>query len=152
MWLSEDLFKQIVTSTPLVSIDLIVKNPQGQVLLGQRQNRPAQGFWFVPGGRVLKNESLDSAFKRLSQIELGMSFTRNQAQFLGVYQHFYTDSVFGCGENQPSTHYIVLAYQIENCIEFSLHSNEQHQIFQWHTIDQLLVDTAVHSYTKDYFK
>ena len=30
------LFKTVVASTPLVSIDLIVCNAQGQVLLGQR--------------------------------------------------------------------------------------------------------------------
>jgi colanic acid biosynthesis protein WcaH len=43
-------FKKIVESTPLISIDLVVRNDQGSVLLGKRTNRPAQNFWFVPGG------------------------------------------------------------------------------------------------------
>ena len=43
-----ETFKTVVASTPLVSIDLIVRNRQGQVLLGLRTNRPAQGGWFVP--------------------------------------------------------------------------------------------------------
>ncbi|MBJ6922853.1 GDP-mannose mannosyl hydrolase, partial [Vibrio cholerae] len=46
--LDELTFKTVVASTPLVSMDLIVRNRYGQVLLGLRTNRPAQGFWFVP--------------------------------------------------------------------------------------------------------
>ena len=63
--LTQDTFKTIVASTPLISIDLLVLDPQNNVLLGKRVNRPAQGFWFVPGGRVLKDESIEQAFIRL---------------------------------------------------------------------------------------
>ena len=60
MFLDKNTFSTVIASTPLVPIDLVVKNHQSQVLLGQRLNRPAQGFWFVPGGRILKNEFLDA--------------------------------------------------------------------------------------------
>ncbi len=50
-WLDRDTFKTIIDTTPLVSIDLLLRNAQGQILVGKRVNRPAQGFWFVPGGR-----------------------------------------------------------------------------------------------------
>jgi colanic acid biosynthesis protein WcaH len=65
-------FKTVIDSTPLISIDLVVRDGEGRVLLGQRLNRPAQGFWFVPGGRILKSESLSSAFRRLTLDELGI--------------------------------------------------------------------------------
>lgn len=52
MFLSQEDFATVVRSTPLISIDLIVENERGEFLLGKRTNRPAQGFWFVPGGRV----------------------------------------------------------------------------------------------------
>src|SRR5687767_7562775 len=45
MRLDDDKFLKIIEATPLVSIDLIIRNAQGQVLLGKRLNRPAQGFW-----------------------------------------------------------------------------------------------------------
>jgi colanic acid biosynthesis protein WcaH len=35
-----------------VSIDLIVRDADGRVLLGLRNNRPARDWWFVPGGIV----------------------------------------------------------------------------------------------------
>jgi colanic acid biosynthesis protein WcaH len=87
MKLSSIDFKTIVKSTPLVSIDLIVRDSEGNGLLGKRTNRPAQGFCFVPDGRVLKDESFDYAFKRLIQEELGLNsveskFKRDLSAFL----------------------------------------------------------------------
>ncbi|WP_156484218.1 NUDIX domain-containing protein, partial [Kluyvera intermedia] len=73
MFLSQQAFATVVESTPLISIDLIVENEQGEILLGKRTNRPAQGYWFVPGGRVQKDESLADAFARLTEAELGLS-------------------------------------------------------------------------------
>ena len=84
MWLSNELFRSVVDSTPLISIDLVVLNSKGECLLGQRLNRPAQGNWFVPGGRILKNETLDAAFNRLTLEELGKVSARSDARLLGV--------------------------------------------------------------------
>jgi colanic acid biosynthesis protein WcaH len=61
VFLDKELFSTVIESTPLISIDLVVKNNLGQTLLGQRLNKPAKGFWFVPGGRILKDESLATA-------------------------------------------------------------------------------------------
>ena len=61
MFLARDDFAQVLRHTPLVSIDLIVRDRDRRVLLGVRVNRPAQGSWFVPGGRIYKYESLDAA-------------------------------------------------------------------------------------------
>ncbi len=48
------VFLKVIDAAPLVTIDLIIRNPKSDVLLGKRLNRPAQGFWFVPGGRIRK--------------------------------------------------------------------------------------------------
>jgi colanic acid biosynthesis protein WcaH len=40
MFLSENTFETVIASTPLISIDLVVKNSQGQYLLGYRNNKP----------------------------------------------------------------------------------------------------------------
>ncbi|HVL76288.1 MAG TPA: NUDIX domain-containing protein, partial [Noviherbaspirillum sp.] len=61
-----DTFGRIVAATPLVSIDLVLTNERGQVLLGYRSNRPAQHCWFVPGGRIRKDESLEEAWGRIA--------------------------------------------------------------------------------------
>lgn len=145
MWLPDETFKSVIQHTPLISIDLIVRNEQGEVLLGKRVNAPAKGYWFVPGGRVRKNETLDDAFVRLVREELGIesSITRADAKFLGVFEHFYNDCVFG---NDVSTHYIVLGYQlyIKNLI---ILNNKQHCRLKWNRFDSI----CVHDYIKLYF-
>ncbi len=60
-YLSAADFSTVIRSTPLVSIDLILTRPDGAVLVGRRQNEPAKAYWFVPGGRIRKDERLDAA-------------------------------------------------------------------------------------------
>lgn len=44
MWLPDETFKSIIQHTPLISIDLIVRNEAGEVLLGKRVNAPAKCY------------------------------------------------------------------------------------------------------------
>lgn len=147
MFLSREVFTTVLGSTPLVSIDLVVQNPQGQILLGERKYRPAQGFWFVPGGRILKNESLADAFDRLTLNELGQAFSITDASLQGPYDHFYNDSVFG---DAPSTHYVAIAYQLRVSTLPNL-PEQQHSNFCWFNVEELLANTQVHQNTKAYF-
>jgi len=151
MWLADETFKGIIQHTPLISIDLIVRNEAGEVLLGKRVNAPAKGDWFVPGGRVLKNETLDSAFIRLLKDELGVEsrITRADAKFLGVFEHFYDDCVFGDG---VSTHYVVLAYElILKKVFFELLPYSQHREFEWISKSCAVILVDIHPYTHNYF-
>ena len=94
MYLTKETFQTVIASTPLISIDLVVRNLAGDYLVGFRNNRPAQGYWFVPGGRILKDESKDTAFTRLVKAELGVDAVIADATFKDVYEHFYDDCVF----------------------------------------------------------
>ncbi|RLL35845.1 GDP-mannose mannosyl hydrolase [Acinetobacter cumulans] len=148
MWLPNETFKSVIQHTPLISIDLIVRNEQGEVLLGNRVNAPAKGYWFVPGGRVRKNETLDNAFVRLVREELGIEsgVTRADAKFLGVFEHFYDDCVF---EKNISTHYIVLGYEI--FVKNKIRKYKQHSAYIWETENQLKLNKEVNYFTKSYF-
>ncbi|OOE56166.1 GDP-mannose mannosyl hydrolase [Salinivibrio sp. ML323] len=146
--LETELFKTVVAATPLISMDLIVRNTNGQILLGLRNNRPAQGYWFVPGGRIAKDETFTQAFSRLTAIELGHERSIEEATFLGPYQHFYVDNFSG---NAFSTHYVVLGYQLTLDLDLSALPNEQHQGYQWWSEADLLQSDHVHVNTKAYF-
>jgi colanic acid biosynthesis protein WcaH len=147
--LSKDVFATVVANAPLVAIDLIVQNPQGAVLLGLRNNPPAKGYWFVPGGRIRKGESLDTAFARIAQDELGLPARRSEHSPAGVYEHFYDVNFNGAA--RASTHYVVLAYQIRIEPESVQPPHDQHSRFQWMQPDRILQHPDVHSYTKAYF-
>lgn len=147
-FLAPDEFRLILDSTPLISIDLIVKNSDGRVLLGKRLNQPAKGYWFVPGGRVLKNERLDAAFLRLSEAELGVKVDINSASYLGLYEHFYDDSALS---HAISTHYVVNAFVIELSEPLSNLPIEQHSDYRWLSENELLNTNDVHDHTQWYF-
>jgi len=125
--LENSLFSSIVANTPLLSIDLVIRNELDQVLLGKRLNRPARGYWFVPGGRILKGETMVDAFSRLTQVELGQEITIADSDFLGVYEHFYADNFSG---TDFPTYYVVLAYQLKmDLSDFRLPKN-QHESYR----------------------
>ena len=150
MWLPDETFKSVIQHTPLISIDLIVRNEQGEVLLGKRVNAPAKGYWFVPGGRVRKNETLDDAFVRLVREELGIEsgITRADTKFLGVFEHFYDDCVFG---DNVSTHYVVLAHEII-VNDFNNLPIQQHLNLDLCDVVNILESDFVNQYSKNYFK
>jgi colanic acid biosynthesis protein WcaH len=147
MFLDDTTFKAVISSTPLISIDLVVKNTKGKYLLGYRNNRPAQGFWFVPGGRILKDETMDDAFTRLCHNELGVSLTRQQANFIGPFEHFYSDCVFG---EDVKTHYVVLGYALTIDIDLANLPQEKHNQYAWFTADDMLRREDVHTHSKWY--
>lgn len=148
MYLNDEYFQTVVQNMPLVSFDFIIKNNAAHILLGKRKNRPARGYWFVPGGRICKNESFADAFKRLTLAELGQNFSIDEAVFLGAFEHLYVDSVFG---SESSTHYVVLAYELSMNHPLDSLPLDQHDKYQWFSINDLLEDNNVHENTKAYF-
>jgi len=144
-------FKELVKNGPLVSIDLIIYNEIGEVLLGMRKNRPAQNYWFVPGGRIFKNETIKIGFKRIFDQELPISLDYSDARFLGVYQHIYLDNF--SGDDSFGTHYIVLAHEIIFNQQTPLNPGDnQHKNYQWMSISDILTTKKVHPFTKNYFR
>ena len=85
MYLNEPDFLKIIEKTPLVSIDLIVRNENNDILVGWRKNGPAKNTWFVPGGRIRKDETISDAFSHLTEKELGMKINIEKAHFLGIF-------------------------------------------------------------------
>ncbi|MXR40783.1 NUDIX domain-containing protein [Halobaculum sp. WSA2] len=98
-------WRTIVEHVPLVSVDLVVEH-DGGVLLGKRENEPAKGEWFVPGGTVLKNESRREAVDRVAAEELGEPVVVEES--LGTFEHFYDASEV---DGVDSKHYVATAYR-----------------------------------------
>jgi colanic acid biosynthesis protein WcaH len=147
MHLDAETFLRIVNATPLVSIDLVIRNDRDQVLLGKRLNRPAQGFWFVPGGRIRKNEQVKDALKRISLAEVGVE--TGEPHLIGVFDHIYDDNFAG----QPgiNTHYVVIAFEHRFAPDRELRPDSQHSDLRWWVVKELLAHPDVHENTKAYF-
>ena len=152
--LDSQVFANIVAVTPLVSIDLVVLRGGREVLLGLRNNRPAKGSWFVPGGRIFKDESMRTALFRIAEKELGLGKLIGQGEltlsFHGAYEHMYSDCF--AGDIGVTTHYVVLAHKVECPNDFALPvADEQHAELKWWTIEDAMKSPEVHQYTKNYF-
>lgn len=147
-FLPSEIWAGVVRHAPLISIDLIVRDAQQRVLLGLRANKPAQGWWFVPGGVTRKGETLDAAFARISETELGIKLARTQARFLGLYEHHYADSFVG---DTFGTHYVVLPHLVQIADAALLRGDLQHTALRWIPIEALLRDSQVHENVKAYF-
>lgn len=148
--LAPDDFDRVVRLTPLIAIDLLVRSADGKVLLGRRNNEPAKGSLFIPGGRITKNETLAAAFQRISQAELGHLLRIEDARFVGVYEHFYTTNnheIPGFG-----THYVTLGYEITAGLRDADLPLEQHGEYGWKSVSELLASSDVHENTKRYFR
>ncbi len=154
-WLSEDVFSTACGALPLVSIDLMVTRPGDQgreLLLGLRNNRPAQGWWFTPGGRIRKNEPLEITMRRVAQDEIGLNPEwLERAQLLGAWDHFYADSAF---DANTSTHYVNLPHAVllsgdeAQTLMLPVGSSSQHLEWQWMSIAEAKDHPRVHAYVQ----
>lgn len=154
-WLSEEVFSSACAALPLVSIDLLVTRPGKnghELLLGLRNNRPAQGWWFTPGGRIRKNESIAAALSRIGQEEIGLNpYCMDNTKLLGLWDHFYTDSAFNSG---ISTHYVNLPHALHLTAEAAQAVDPpsgprlQHQEWAWMPVEQASIDQRVHEYVR----
>jgi len=84
----------VVRLAPLVAIDLIVRDASNRVLVGLRNNEPAKDFYFVPGGRIWKDERLRDAFERILLDETNCKAPYESARLSGGYEHFYPNNRF----------------------------------------------------------
>jgi colanic acid biosynthesis protein WcaH len=146
--LSREDFLQVVRSAPLVSIDLIVRNADGLVLLGLRNNRPARGWWFVPGGIVRKDERLEQAFRRISEAELGSGQELSAARLIGHYEHLYEDNF--AGEPGFGTHYVVLVWELALLQDPAALPRQQHREYRWVTVEALASEPTIHPNSQAY--
>jgi len=149
--ISDDLWKNCVRYQPIFAIDVVIYCKNLGILTGKRKNQPAKNKFFVPGGRVFKNESRDSAFERITKNEIGLILKLKNTSFIGIYEHFYENSKW---ENEGfGTHYIVEARFIEVDSEFekSVNMDDQHSHFKW--IDSNSKnELEIHKYCNPYFR
>jgi colanic acid biosynthesis protein WcaH len=143
-------FVRAVGALPLVSVDWVLLNPSGQMLLGKRRNAPARHWWFTPGGRVRKNEPLGSCLQRVAVSELGLQASDVQgARLMGVWDHFYEDSAFS---GKVSTHYVNLPHVL--CLPHTLDLKalplDQHIAWRWQDVQAAALANDVHSYVRLY--
>jgi colanic acid biosynthesis protein WcaH len=144
--LADSDFLQLIRVAPLVAVDVILKDAAGCVLLVQREDEPASGYFFVPGGRIFKNEPIATVFRRLMADELGLTVGFEGARLLGAFEHIYANNRFGAPGT--GTHYVVLAY--EKKLQRRPDLTIRHP-YRWSKPDGIAAMGDVHPFAKAYF-
>jgi colanic acid biosynthesis protein WcaH len=70
--LPEEIFLWISSVTPMVNVDLLIKDNKGRVLLTWREKMyHFEAGWHIPGGVVRYKETMAQRIKKVAKIELG---------------------------------------------------------------------------------
>ena len=93
----QPLYNQITKHMPIVSVEAIITRGNTTLLL-KRNNSPAKGEWWFPGGRIRRGESLEQALRREIKEETGLEIT--SCKLINVYSRVF-----------PERHDIAIVYR-----------------------------------------
>jgi ADP-ribose pyrophosphatase YjhB (NUDIX family) len=101
--LPDDLFYYISRTTPLINVDLLIKDEKGRTLLTWRDDKYAGKGWHLPGGILRFKEMLEDRIKIVSETEVG-AIVRFESQPIAMHQLINR-------EREVRSHFISLLYK-----------------------------------------
>jgi ADP-ribose pyrophosphatase YjhB (NUDIX family) len=75
--LPEEIFFFVSRLTPMVNVDLLIKDENGRTLLAWRNDEYAGSGWHVPGGIVRYKERLEERLIKVAEKEIGTRMKYN---------------------------------------------------------------------------
>ena len=69
--LPDEVFYFISKLTPLVNVDLLIKNEEGETLLTWRHDKYYGPAWHIPGGIIRFREKFETRIQKVAMSELG---------------------------------------------------------------------------------
>ena len=122
----EKLYRQILQVLPIICVDIIVANADGQFLLVKRNNEPLKNQWWVIGGRVEHMETAEAAAIRKLKEEVGIDVSG--LKFDGYYEDTFDCNSF---ESDSSYHTISLVFSVKLEAQPELMLDNQSSACEW---------------------
>ena len=105
------LYDKIAKCLPIVSVEALITMDEALLFL-KRNNRPAKGEWWFPGGRIRKGESLEQTLRRKVKEETGLTII--SYKLINVYSRVF-----------PERHDIAIVYLCK-CKNSEIKLNDEH--------------------------
>lgn len=141
--ISDEEYKNILDKVPVFCVDIIVMNNEGEVLVVQRENEPGKGEWWVPGGRLQKNETIVECAKRKAKEELGLDL--EPVEILG-----FGETIFNKGPFDGVTTHTVNSFVLMSEIGKQKVTPDKSQHLNWKFISDL--DDSADPYMVEIFE
>lgn len=72
--LLDEIFYFISRITPLINVDLLIKDELGRTLLSWRDDKYCGTGWHIPGGIIRFKETFETRIKKVMKSEIGIEF------------------------------------------------------------------------------
>jgi colanic acid biosynthesis protein WcaH len=140
MFISDEVYKEIVDKTIIWTVDLVFINSNNEILLWKRNNNPLIWEYYFPGWRRYKWEKILISAKRKASEELWLAIDENKLIFIWVYDDIYENSMY----DWINSHFcpIIFAYKIDKYEEKKIKLDSQHSEMKFFSVD----DKNLHKY------
>ncbi|MDR1418621.1 MAG: hypothetical protein LBI80_05675 [Endomicrobium sp.] len=126
--LPEDVYFFLSRTTPLVNVDLLIKDKIGRTLLSWRDDGISEQGWHVPGSVVRFKETFEQSVKRCGLQEIGTEVKFNQ-------EPIYVQQII-VSEWENLAHHISFVYKCYLPKNFIINNKDKKQIdsgfLAWH--------------------
>jgi colanic acid biosynthesis protein WcaH len=133
---------------PIVCVDTIIISNK-KILMIKRNKEPANGqFWF-PGGRLLKDESLEDAAKRIVKLETNICL--GSPIFIGHGETKFDSDPFGHGFGTHTINFVFAT--VDATVLNSIALDQHHSDAAFFSLDNIHnPSNGFHFYIKKYAK
>jgi len=117
------LYRQIIQALPIACVDVAIV-ARGSILLVRRNDTPAKGEWWLPGGRVHKGELMKETAKRKALQEAGIDC------HVGPIIHT-AETIFPDGPEEIPVHSINSCFLLYPVDGFTVRLDSHHSEYNW---------------------
>lgn len=124
--LPEEVFLLVSRLTPLVNVDLLIRNRAGEILLTWRDDQIFGQGWHIPGGCIRLGETFSDRIAAVAETELGVTVTVSSNP-ISICETI--------DNNRPSrTHHITLLFECQlDCepLQSNRYEDDHHKPGTW---------------------
>ncbi|MDO8604202.1 MAG: NUDIX domain-containing protein [bacterium] len=134
-----EIYAQIHHAVPIACVDVVLKK-DNTFLLVKRTNKPAQGQWWIPGGRILKGEILEDSARRKVRQETGAGIRIER--ILGADETLFSDGPFNDSTHTINVVFLATIEDQDTIVKLDPQNDE----YQWFSY----IDPVWHPYVKKF--